>query len=52
MTTKNYLWAANPIEYAQILSMLAGDIKAMGYELVSYIQPTRPTEVNWEVSFG
>ena len=49
---KAIIWARTPMEYAQVVSMLAPDIKAMGYDLVSYIQPDRPTDVNWEVWLG
>jgi len=46
---KAILWATNPMEYTQVLMILQPDIKALGYELVSFIQPNRPTEINWEV---
>lgn len=46
---KAILWATSPIEYAKVLNLLAGEIRALGYELVSYIQADRPTDVNWEV---
>lgn len=43
------LWAASPIDYVVLLNLLAPDIEAMGYEIKSYVQPNRPTDVNWEV---
>ena len=46
---KAIIWAITPMEYAQVVSLLAPNIKGLGYELVSYIQPERPTDVNWEV---
>tara|TARA_B000000532_G_scaffold108719_1_gene87303 strand:- start:267 stop:449 length:183 start_codon:yes stop_codon:yes gene_type:complete len=46
---KAIIWALTPMEYAQVLSLLAPNINGLGYELVSYIQPERPTDVNWEV---
>ena len=46
---KAILWATSAMEYTQVLMMLQRDITAMGYELVSFIQPDRPTEINWEV---
>jgi hypothetical protein len=46
---KAILWATSAMEYTQVLMMLQPDITAMGYELVSFIQPNRPTEINWEV---
>jgi len=46
---KAIIWATSSMEYAQVLSMLAPNINGLGYELVSYIQPDRPTDVNWEV---
>ena len=46
---KAILWATSAMEYTQVLMMLQPDITAMGYDLVSFIQPDRPTEINWEV---
>ena len=46
---KAILWARTPMEYGKMVTLLAPDIKAMGYQLVSYIQADRPTDVNWEV---
>jgi hypothetical protein len=45
---KAILWATNAMEYAVLLQLMGSDINALGYELISYIQPERPNILTWE----